>query len=632
MKLRYYQQDAVNAVYEYLSNHSAGNPCIVIPTGGGKTPVIATLIKDVCGKWGGRVCVLAHRKELLEQTWDKIKRIAPELDVGIYSASLKERKTQNAVILGQIQSVAKRAFEFDRFDLVIVDEAHLIPPKGEGLYRRFLQDCYTANPQLRIVGLTATPYRMASGMICDEQNILTDICYEVGVLELIQQAYLCRLVSKRPAKLDTSELHIRNGEFVQSEAEELMMQIVNSTVHDLVKRTEDRHSVIVFCQGVKHAELVAEQLRQHDDRTEMVTGETISTLRNAYLEQFKQQKLKYLVNVDVLTTGFDATNIDCVALLRPTLSPGLYYQMVGRGLRIDDSKQDCLVLDYGGNVDRHGQIDRIEVRERKQNGPKKTADVPDGQQICQGCQSYIDASYDECPECGYETQRSKEFVVKHDTTAAEVDVVSSGEDEVKEWVVQDVEYKVHHKKDAPPEHPRTLRVMYHCTDGSDGWQDGEIVSGLQCPDCADNFGGVVRAIEMHEGPHKWKAECECGRWIKWLPKVKGNIAHVTNRNTFSEWVCIEHDGFARKKAEAWWAERSTDPMPDDAQQAVDVGNGGGLAIPLKITTRKPYGEKYAQIESVELGEIPQPMEAEVTTSWQNNVGEWSDFDDEDVPF
>ena len=189
MILRLYQQEAIDAVYRHLRERD-DNPCVVIPTGGGKTPVMATICCDAVSKWGGRVLILAHVKELLEQTAGTLSRIAPDLDVGVYSAGLKRRDTDHPVIVAGIQSVCQRACELDRFDLILVDECHLLPSDGEGMYRTFLANARIVNPRVRLIGLTATPYRLKTGMLCGPDNLLNDICYEVGIEELITQEYL----------------------------------------------------------------------------------------------------------------------------------------------------------------------------------------------------------------------------------------------------------------------------------------------------------------------------------------------------------------------------------------------------------------------------------------------------------
>src|SRR5690606_28392219 len=186
---RPHPSQAVAAVYGPLRTRDH-NPCVVIPTGGGKTPVIATICRDAVNLWDGRVVILAHVKELLEQAADKLRAIAPDIPVGIYSAGLKRKDLGYAVTIAGIQSIYQKACDLGPVDLVIVDEAHLIPPDGEGMYRQFLADAKVVNPHMRVIGLTATPYRMKTGTICSPDTILNDIGYEVGVRELIVQGWL----------------------------------------------------------------------------------------------------------------------------------------------------------------------------------------------------------------------------------------------------------------------------------------------------------------------------------------------------------------------------------------------------------------------------------------------------------
>jgi DNA repair protein RadD len=252
MQLRPYQQESIDAVYRHLRERD-DNPVVVIPTAGGKTPILATICRDAIQRWDGRVLVVSHVKELLSQAVDKLKHVASDLPVGVYSAGLKRRDTNHRVIVAGIQSIYKRACELDAFDLIIVDEAHLIPTDGDGMYRQFLADAKVINPHLRVIGLTATPYRLDSGPICSTDHFLNAICYEIGIKELIRDGYLCPLVSKSgSAKADTSGLHVRGGEFVADEVENLMDQdaLVEAACREIIEYANGREACLIFASGV----------------------------------------------------------------------------------------------------------------------------------------------------------------------------------------------------------------------------------------------------------------------------------------------------------------------------------------------------------------------------------------------
>ena len=534
---------------------------------------MATVCRDAVGRWGGRVLILAHVKELLEQALDKIHVVAPEMwmKTGIYSAGLKSRDTNRPIIIAGIQSVYRRACELDSFDLVIIDEAHMIPPDGDGMYRTFLDDARKVNPNLRVIGLTATPFRMKSGMICEPGNVLNEVCYDVGVKELIVQGYLCPLITKGCAQpLDTSGLHVRAGEFVAGEAEDLMDtdELVESACREIVEQTQARRSVLVFTTGIHHGEHVAAVLRRMaSEPVATVFGETATDERDRVLAEFKAGRIKYLVNVNVLTMGFDAPNIDCVAMVRPTLSPGLYYQMVGRGFRLNEGKENCLVLDFGGNVLRHGPVDAIRIQAVNHRG---NGEAPAKQ--CPVCQSLIAAGYAVCPDCGYEFPPPERR--QHEATAS-TEGILSGEVTTTVHDVRGVFYSVHSKKGAPEDAPKTLRVEY---------QTG---------------------FHQHQ----------------------------------SEWICFEHTGWARQKAESWWRRRSTAPAPRTAAEAALLANDGALCRTRSITVRTVVGDQYPRIIGYALDDRPAWREPGMDDDRElagalagNSAGAYDPLDDDDLPF
>lgn len=535
MKLRPYQSEAVAATYAALRERD-DNPCVVIPTAAGKTHVIATICHDTVVRWDGRVLILAHVRELLEQAVEKIALHAPDLPVGVYSAGMKRRDTDYGVTAAGIQSVHKRAAELGAFDLIIVDEAHMIPPDGEGRYREFLADAKTVNPDVRIIGLTATAFRMKTGTICAPNNVLNHICYEIGVKTLVGQGYICKLHTKAGIKKpNTDKLHVRAGEYIPAEVEKLMNddELVWSACREIFECTADRRSVLIFASGVKHGEHVAEVFQtRHGVECGFVCGESLPYDRDETLRRFRTGELKYLANVNVLTHGFNATSIDCVALLRPTLSPGLFYQMVGRGFRLHPGKTDCLILDFAGNTMRHGPVDALSV-EPKSNGDDKPV-----VKECPECHAIIAAGYGKCPDCGHEFPAPRRQ--EHDATASDEGILSS-ETTRTEHEVADVFYILHVKRGAAPDAPRSMRVDY-------------------------------------------------------------DIGYLGQR--VSEWVCIEHDGYARQKAAGWWYAHSRAPMPDNVEDAVALAEQGALATPTKITVERKAGDQFDRIVEYELGDKP----------------------------
>lgn len=492
MILRPYQSAAIDATWNYL-RQQPGNPCIVLPTGAGKTIVLAELIREALTSWPGtRICVLAHVRELVGQNHDKLKAYWPEAPAGIYSAGLGRRDRFEPVIFASIQSVAGKAMQLGRFDLLLIDEAHRIPLRNDGQYRAFIEECRRANPHLRIAGLTATPYRLGGGPVCGPDYILNEIAYEARVKDLIDGGYLSRLVSKAGiARADLSGVHIRNGEYVSGELERACNTdpVVNAACDEIVTLCNDRHAWIVFAAGVAHAQAVTDALTARGVKCAMVDGKTPSGERAARIAAFQRGELRALVNVNVLSEGFDATHVDAVVMMRPTKSAALYYQQVGRAMRLHPGKDNALILDYAGNIAEHGPVDAI--RPPKRPGEKAKSDAPVRE--CPQCHALVPVQTRECPDCGYQWPIA-DHGPGHAATASNAAILSDESVPPVEWPVKSVSYKPHVGKSGTP----TLQVTYHC--------------GLR---------------------------------------------------SFREWVCIEHGGFARAKAAAWWSKRTEGTQIDN---------------------------------------------------------------------
>lgn len=375
--LRDYQQRAIDQLYEWFAQNTEGHPCLQLPTGSGKSHIVAALCKDALQNWPEtRILMLTHVKELIEQNAEKMLTHWPGAPLGIYSAGLNRWDLSQPITFGGIQSLRKRANEIGHIDLVIIDECHLINHRDEGGYRRLIEQLTETNPDLRVIGLTATPYRLGHGLITerhvktnkegeviiDDPPLLTHIIEPVTIEELIELGYLAPLRSKK-TDISVSVEHVRKrgGEYREDELIDAMANFDTAgAVRETLERAADRRSLLFFCTGVDHALQTRDLLRDLGVTAEAVLGDTPKAERTAILQQFKSGELRAITNNNVLTTGFDAPDTDCIAFLRPTLSPSLYMQMAGRGMRIKSHCSDCLVLDFANLVMTHGPVTNVD--------------------------------------------------------------------------------------------------------------------------------------------------------------------------------------------------------------------------------------------------------------------------------
>lgn len=454
LSLRPYQRAAIEALYDYFSA-SSGNPLIVMPTGTGKSLCIAGFTREAIAAYGDtRVLILTHVKELIQQNFMALLRAWPEAPAGIYSAGLSRRDIHAQILFAGIQSIHRHARQVQRCDLALIDEAHLLRRGDSGMYRSFLAQLNEINAGLlKVVGFTATPYRLDSGMLHEgKDRLFTDIAFEVPVLEMIQQGYLCPVVPKQTStQLDVGGVGTRGGEFIAKDLEAAVDrdEVTRAAVAEIVQHGDGRGSWLVFCSGVAHARHVRDAIREHGISAETVTGDTPGPERDGILAAFKAGRLRCVTNANVLTTGFDAPGTDLIALLRPTKSVGLYVQMVGRGTRLAEGKDDCLVLDFAGNTARHGPIDTVDGRKKEHAG--------DGEapiKVCPECQTINHASARHCIECDHEFPPP---VVKVAPQAASNALLSTQIQAA--WCdVTGITYARHEK----PGKPASLRVTYEC--------------------------------------------------------------------------------------------------------------------------------------------------------------------------
>ncbi len=411
--LRDYQQRAIDQLYAWMRENN-GNPCLELPTGAGKSHIVAALCKDAIQSWPDtRILMLTHVKELIEQNAEKMRQHWPGAPMGIYSASIGQRELGEPITFAGIQSVRNRASEIGHVDIVLIDECHLVGHKDEGGYRTLIAELQAINPALRVVGLTATPYRLGHGLITDKPAIFDDLIKPVTIEELIFKGHLSPLRSKVTGKkLDVSGVKKRGGEYIESELQAAVdnLDTNEAVASEIVARADGRKSWLIFCAGVDHAQHMADTLRGMGIVTECVTGATSKKERARILSDFKAGRITALTNANVLTTGFDAPDTDLVALVRPTLSPSLYVQMAGRGMRIKSHTDHCLVLDFAGCVATHGPVTAV-IPPKKAGEKGGTAPV----KACEECGELVHASVMTCPACGFIFEReSKVYALRDD--------------------------------------------------------------------------------------------------------------------------------------------------------------------------------------------------------------------------
>ncbi len=490
-ELRKYQRDASDAPYAYWEKKPDGNPLIVLPTGGGKSLVLGTITQEFIEiEPTTRIIMATHVKELVAQNYAELMGMWPWAPAGVYSASLKRKECHHQITFGGIQSMHRVAAKFGAVDILIIDEAHLVPPDEAAMYGKFIKKLREINPKMLIFGLTATPYRIDSGLLTEGDDALfTDIIYEITIKELIDLGYLVPLTSKATAtQIDLKGVGRAGADFkpgqlqIAVDKHPITAAAVDEVIAYATSSEKPRRSWLFFCAGVDHAMHVRDEVRARGYSCEAIHGETDDGDRDRWIEEFKAGKITALTNANVLTTGFNAPRIDLLAMLRPTESTALYVQMVGRGTRcmgkdieesIRNGKSDCLVLDFAGNVRRHGPVDRVTVRKPGKGG----GEAPTKE--CPKCHELIHASVMDCPACGHHFERDVEKNIKQ--TADAVPILSSSK---PNWVA--VRRRTFLRHDKPGGTP-SIRVEYIC----------------------------------------------------------GSVIH-------KEWICPEHKGYARIVFEKWW--------------------------------------------------------------------------------
>ncbi|RVO41339.1 DEAD/DEAH box helicase [Sinorhizobium meliloti] len=517
LQLRHYQEEAEEAVFDYWGAEP-GNPLVDLATGCGKSLVMASLIKRLVEGWPDmRILVATHVAELIEQNYLELIGIWPFAPAGIYSAGLGRRDARSQIVFAGIQTVHNKAELIGHIDVLMVDECHLIPANSNTMYGRFIGALREINPDLKILGLTATPYRLDSGRLDEGDDRLFDqVVYTYGIGDGVRDGYLTPLSSKATATVfDTKGVGRLGGDFKQSALQAAVdkSDVTRAAVDEIVAKGADRRSWLCFCSGVDHALHVRDEIRSRGITCETITGETPKEERRRIIEDFKNYRIRALTNNSVLTTGFNHKGVDLIAAMRPTLSVSLYVQMMGRGTRVlyapgmpldtpeeriaaikAGPKSSCLVLDFAGLVDRHGPVDMVQP---------KTPGKGDGEapiKICPqenedrhgrvGCGEKVHASARVCPCCSFEFDIDDS--PKISAHAADVPIMTTVE-------------------------PESRSV-------------------------------ASRTFRFHEG----KGDKP--------PSVK--VTYMVGMTAINEWVCPQHKGYAKTRADRYWlAHGGSRPFP-----------------------------------------------------------------------
>src|SRR5215831_1104552 len=399
--LRRYQEEALHALFAFWRN-GGGNPLIVMATGTGKSVIIAFLVKQLLTDYPNmRVLITAPNRELIDQDITELLAIWPEAPIGINCEGMSSRDTDAQILFALVNSIYRRPKDIGPRELVIIDEAHFIPHHEQGMYRATIEALRELVPDLRVVGLTATPYRLDSGHLCEgEGRIFDSVVYKYGIAEGIRDGWLSPLSSKATAAtIDVSGVGKRGGEFIaeQLEAAAIKDDVVDRACDEIAAYYGRRRGWLVYCVGVAHATMVRDALRARGVDCEMVLGETPATERDRIIEDFRTGRLTALVSVMVLSYGFNVPHVDLIAMLRPTMSTGLYVQQVGRGTRKAEGKSECLILDFANNVRRHGPVDAVDIKTDDREKIKGEAPV----KTCPSCREIVMLAVKECPCCGH---------------------------------------------------------------------------------------------------------------------------------------------------------------------------------------------------------------------------------------
>lgn len=575
MPLRYYQEEAGNAVFDYWDNNP-GHPLVDMATGTGKSITQATLAVNLIQGWPDmRVMSITHVIELVESNFKELIGLWPFAPAGIYAASLGQRDSKAQILFAQLQTVWNKATQIGHVDVLIIDEVHLVPAKASTMYRKLIDALLAINPDMKIVGYSATLYRLDSGRLDEGDDKLFDkVVYEYGIRRGIDDGYLCPITSKPTStKYDLTGVGKAMGDYKLSDytaavdTEQLNRRVVEETI-DVEGH---RKKALFFCRGIEHATHMRDAIRAAGRTCEIVHGKTPAGERRKLIAALKAGEIWALSNDNVLSTGTNIVGIDLIVDAYKTLSAGRYVQRVGRGTRViyppgfdpeavdaaarreaiaGGVKPNCRYMDFAGNIDAHGPVDMINP---KKPG-KGEGDAPI--KVCPKCEEINHASVRVCSCCGFEFEFDK--TPKINVRSSEAPIISTQDD----WrTVTGRHFREHPPK---PGKPASVKCTY--------------MAGL---------------------------------------------------TAINEWHCPGHSGYAKTKTDRYWRlHGGLAGFPKSAAEWLD--RAGELRVTSEIKL-KPNG-KYFDVTDWRVGESmhqPEPTTANDNVKYLSAAGDdW----DADVPF
>ena len=485
-----------------------------------------------------RMMLLTHVKELIEQNHKSLLQLWPSAPIGIFSAGLGLKEAYAPLVFGGIASVKNSIGDLGHRDLLFIDECHLLSPNENSMYQQVIKELKIVNPNLKVIGLSATPFRMGQGMLTDG-GIFTDIVYDLTGIgpfnQLIDDCYLCPLIPKKTESvIDVSDVRQLASDFNQGDLAKAVTHqgITQRAIVETMDLARDRKSWVVFGAGIENCEQLTDKFNAAGVATTVVHSKLTDEQRADRLAAFKAGRFRAIVSNNILTTGFDHPQIDCIIDLRPTTSVVLHVQKYGRGTRpyfhpsfsfdqlrdLDNRKRaiqmggklNCIVLDFAGNTNRLGPINDPRIPRKKGKG---TGEVP--VKLCPHCGAYNHTVARYCCDCG------KEFIfrVKIKPTASTEDIIAVPDSKIELLKVNSVSRKIHNKIGSKP----SLQVQYLC--------------GMKL---------------------------------------------------YSSYLCFEHTGLAKHRAHEWWRQHSADEIPKTTHEAYDKFSKCRVAKQIKVDSTGKY--------------------------------------------